>query len=250
MKNRWAEQTVEAKTLFTTASLTRFLLLQGGGSGMSEEKEGVRPVSGEPRGRVGEPEQDPDRRAESPEGPLLPQGRVAVAAVGWRSSGSGSSAGRDSRTKTALTAFVFLAQSSESKTAEALVRIASSLHVETQVSYALCLRVFVHGRRRKRRRHFPRCRLGGSGPGFGLPTGSSEVRRTHAGPPAAAPWQRHRVYLTTSPGWWMLQQSSHTALPKPSCSVGTSQVHQNSTSSTQIFIFLASFCGLERPGRL
>lgn len=82
------------------------------------------------------------------------------------------------------------------------------------MSYALCLRVFVHGRRRKRRRRFPRCRLRGSGPGFGLPAGSSEVRRTHAGPPAAAPWQRHCVYLTTSPGWWMLQQSSHTALPK------------------------------------
>lgn len=216
MKNRWAEQTVEAKTLFTTASLTRFLLLQGGGSGMSEEKEGVCPVSGEPRGRAGEPEQDPDRGAESPEGPLLPQGRVAAAAAGWRGSGSSSSAGRDSRTKPALTAFVFLAQSSEPKTAEALVRIASSLHVETQVSYALCLRVFVHGRRRRRRkrRRFPRCRLGESGSGFGLPAGSSEVRRTHAGPPAAAPWQRHRVYLTTSPGWWMLQQSSHTALPK------------------------------------
>lgn len=98
MKNRWAEQKVEAKTLLTTASLTRFLRLQGGGSGMSEEKEGVRPVSGEPRGRAGEPEQDPDRGAESPEGPLLPQGRVAAAAVGWRGSGSGSSAGRDSRT--------------------------------------------------------------------------------------------------------------------------------------------------------
>lgn len=45
---------------------------------MSQEKEGVRQVSGEPRGRAGEPKQDPDRGAESTEGPLLPQGRVAA----------------------------------------------------------------------------------------------------------------------------------------------------------------------------
>lgn len=41
---------------------------------MPQEKEGVRQVSGEPRGRAGEPEQDPDRGAESAERPLLPQG--------------------------------------------------------------------------------------------------------------------------------------------------------------------------------
>lgn len=45
---------------------------------MPPEKEGVRQVSGEPRSRAGEPEQDADRGAESTEGHLLPQGRVAV----------------------------------------------------------------------------------------------------------------------------------------------------------------------------
>lgn len=41
---------------------------------MPQEKERVRPVPGEPRGRAGEPEQDPNRGAESTERPLLPQG--------------------------------------------------------------------------------------------------------------------------------------------------------------------------------
>lgn len=45
---------------------------------MPQEKERVRQVSGEPRGRVGEPKQDPDRGAEGSERPLLPQGRVAA----------------------------------------------------------------------------------------------------------------------------------------------------------------------------
>lgn len=49
---------------------------------MSQEKERVRQVSGEPRGCAGEPKQDPDRGAESTERPLLPQGRVAAGAGG------------------------------------------------------------------------------------------------------------------------------------------------------------------------
>lgn len=49
---------------------------------MPQEKERVCQVSGEPRGRAGEPKQDPDRGAESTERPLLPQGRVAAAVGG------------------------------------------------------------------------------------------------------------------------------------------------------------------------
>lgn len=62
---------------------------------MPQEKERVRQVSGEPCGRVGEPEQDPDRGAEGSQRPLLPQGRVAARK-------------RDSRRETALAVFVFL----------------------------------------------------------------------------------------------------------------------------------------------
>lgn len=39
-------------------------------------------MSGKPRGRVGKPKQDPDWRAESAEGHLLPQSRVAAAVCG------------------------------------------------------------------------------------------------------------------------------------------------------------------------
>lgn len=48
---------------------------------MPQEKERVRPVPGEPRGRAGEPEQDPNRGAESTERPLLPQGGVVAAGL-------------------------------------------------------------------------------------------------------------------------------------------------------------------------
>lgn len=64
-----------------TCRLTGFLrLLQGSSSRVPQEKERVRQVPGEPRGRAGEPKQDPNRGAESTERPLLPQGRVAAAA--------------------------------------------------------------------------------------------------------------------------------------------------------------------------
>ena len=49
---------------------------QGSGAGMSAEEEGVCEVSGESCGRAGEPEQDPDRGAESTERHLLPQERI------------------------------------------------------------------------------------------------------------------------------------------------------------------------------
>ena len=56
--------------------------LQGGSSWMPQEKERVRQMSGKPRGCVGKPKQDPDWRAESTEGHLLPQSWVAAAVCG------------------------------------------------------------------------------------------------------------------------------------------------------------------------
>lgn len=46
---------------------------QGGGPRVSQEEEGVRQVSGEPRGRAGEPEQNPHRGTQSPKRLVLPQ---------------------------------------------------------------------------------------------------------------------------------------------------------------------------------
>lgn len=46
---------------------------QGGGPRVSQEEEGVRQVSGEPRGRAGEPEQNPHRGTQSPQRLVLPQ---------------------------------------------------------------------------------------------------------------------------------------------------------------------------------
>lgn len=43
---------------------------------MSQKEEGVRQVSGEPRGRAGEPEQNPHRGTQSPQRLVLPQIRV------------------------------------------------------------------------------------------------------------------------------------------------------------------------------
>lgn len=51
---------------------------------MPPEEEGVREVSGEPRGRVREPKQNPHRGTESPQRLVLPQIRVkAPAGGGW-----------------------------------------------------------------------------------------------------------------------------------------------------------------------
>lgn len=54
--------------------------MQGGGARVSQEKEGVRQMSGKPRSRAGKPKQDTDRGAESTERHILPQSRVAAAA--------------------------------------------------------------------------------------------------------------------------------------------------------------------------
>lgn len=47
---------------------------------MSQEKEGVCEVPGEPRGRAGEPEQNADRGAEDVKGPVLCQNGLTVSA--------------------------------------------------------------------------------------------------------------------------------------------------------------------------
>lgn len=49
---------------------------QGGSPGVSQEEKGVREVFGEPRGRTGEPEQNPHRGAQSPQRLVLPQIRI------------------------------------------------------------------------------------------------------------------------------------------------------------------------------
>lgn len=56
--------------------------LQGGCSWVPQEKERVRQMFGKPCGCVGKPKQDPDWRAESTEGHLLPQSWVVVAVCG------------------------------------------------------------------------------------------------------------------------------------------------------------------------
>lgn len=165
---------------------------------MSQEKERVRQVSGEPRGRAGEPKQDPDRGAEITEGPLLPQGRVAAAVGGGGLQVAPVPAQKDSRTKTASTVFVFLLTRAR--------RVPVNPKKLSFFSRCLCLSRlkcptrsacgFVRGeksangrRRRTKCRRFPRTH----------PAGSSQVKRTtHAGPPAAATRQRNHVYVTTS----------------------------------------------------
>ena len=59
---------------------------QGGGARVSAEEKGVREVSGEPRRRAREPEQDADRGAEVAQGTLLPEGG---AELGLRSRAGG-----------------------------------------------------------------------------------------------------------------------------------------------------------------
>lgn len=54
-----------------TASLWN--VMQGGSARVSPEEKGVRQVSGEPRGRAREPEQNPHRGTESPQRLVLPQ---------------------------------------------------------------------------------------------------------------------------------------------------------------------------------
>lgn len=68
--------------IFPPFSFSFSFPLQGGSSRVPQEKERVRQMSGKPRGCVGKPKQDPDWRAESTEGHLLPQSWVA-AAVLW-----------------------------------------------------------------------------------------------------------------------------------------------------------------------
>lgn len=77
---------------------------------MSQEKERVRQMSGEPRGCFGKPKQDADRRAEGTEGHLLPQSRVAAAVCGrgpetapFTNCYSKTRKTKDSGTKSALT---------------------------------------------------------------------------------------------------------------------------------------------------
>lgn len=58
--------------------------MQGGGTRMSPEEKRVCQVSGEPRGRAGEPEQNPHRGTESPQRLVLPQIRVETLGGGGR----------------------------------------------------------------------------------------------------------------------------------------------------------------------
>lgn len=185
---------------------------------MSQEKERVRQVSGEPRGCAGEPKQDPDRGAESTERPLLPQGRVAAGARWrWARDGSGSSTERDSRTKTALTVFVFLLTQACRVPVNPKTRSSRSYLVVFTCRDSSVLRTLPAVLCTERSR--PMRRGGGGSVGRTAPVQSRGIRpglgsqqvpqrsdaQTHAGPPAAAAWQRHRVYLTTSPGSFMLQ---------------------------------------------
>lgn len=75
--------------IFPPFSFSFSFPLQGGSSRVPQEKERVRQMSGKPRGCVGKPKQDPDWRAESTEGHLLPQSWVA-AAVLWSRAGDGA----------------------------------------------------------------------------------------------------------------------------------------------------------------
>lgn len=101
--------------------------LQGGSSWVPQEKERVRQMSGKPCGCVGKPKQDPDWRAESTEGHLLPQSWVVAAVCGHglktvpvTNSYNKIFKKETPETKTALTVFVslltqagFFAQNSE-----------------------------------------------------------------------------------------------------------------------------------------
>lgn len=66
--------------VWTLSRIFLLSFLQGGSSWVSQEKERVREMSGKPCSRAGKPKQDTDWRAESSEGHLLPQSRVAAAA--------------------------------------------------------------------------------------------------------------------------------------------------------------------------
>lgn len=81
MKNRWEglASAFEQLTCCQISSWTGEILkgcrrfFQGGSSRVSQEEEGIRQVSGEPRRSAGEPEQDPHRGTQSPQRLVLPQ---------------------------------------------------------------------------------------------------------------------------------------------------------------------------------
>lgn len=138
--------------IFPPFSFSFSFPLQGGSSRVPQEKERVRQMSGKPRGCVGKPKQDPDWRAESTEGHLLPQSWVA-AAVLWSRAEDGAvyrllqqnvkkktkqnKTEKDSGTKTASTVFVSLLTQARFTCGLCMWRLKCRTH------YALLL-LFVH----------------------------------------------------------------------------------------------------------
>ncbi len=117
-------------------------------------------MSGKPRGCVGKPKQDPDWRAESTEGHLLPQSRVAAAVCGHglKTVPFTNCYRKTKKEKTLEQKLLWLSlflcslrpglrwiqkcpgEFEQLELASfALVLILCSLHVKTQVSYTLCL---------------------------------------------------------------------------------------------------------------